>query len=169
MGNPITEKKNNIPDVPSGWLAKWDDRYNEWYYVDLKTKKSQWEPPMTETGPPPGPPPSSNRSSQQTNYQPQPQVQPQRQMPMQQPQYYPQPQPQYYQQPQPVYVQQQVPRRNGYGAGSLALGAGGGFLGGMLLGEMLDHNDGPDVVNNYYGDDGGGGDFGGGDFGGGDF
>jgi hypothetical protein len=50
----------------------------------------------------------------------------------------------------------------------LALGAGGGLLGGMLLGSALsDHNDGGGdytEVNNYYGDSGDGGGFDGGDF-----
>lgn len=36
---------NKPPSVPEGWLAKFDDRYKTWYYVNLKTKKSQWEAP----------------------------------------------------------------------------------------------------------------------------
>lgn len=51
----------------------------------------------------------------------------------------------------------------------LALGAGGGLLGGMLLGSALsDHHDGGDYteVNNYYD---GNGDMGGGGFDGGGF
>ncbi|KAI5286144.1 hypothetical protein KEM54_000029 [Ascosphaera aggregata] len=44
------------PSVPPGWKAQFDERYKEWYYVDLSTGKSQWEKP---TGPEPqGPPPS---------------------------------------------------------------------------------------------------------------
>lgn len=63
---------------------------------------------------------------------------------------------------QPMYAPQQ--RRRGGGMGGAALPLAGGLAGGMLLGSMLD---GPDIENNYYGDDfGGGGDFDGGDFGG---
>jgi hypothetical protein len=49
--------------VPEGWVARWDEKYKEWFYVNLHTKKSQWnkptEParPAEETGPD-GPPPS---------------------------------------------------------------------------------------------------------------
>jgi len=33
------------PKVPKGWVAKWDSRYNEFFYVNLYTKKSTWEKP----------------------------------------------------------------------------------------------------------------------------
>ncbi|KAI5852229.1 hypothetical protein BZA05DRAFT_397248 [Tricharina praecox] len=33
------------PSLPEGWLAKWDDNYRQYYYVNLYTKKSQWEIP----------------------------------------------------------------------------------------------------------------------------
>lgn len=51
------------PKVPEGWVARWNDQYKEWFYVNTYTKKSQWEKP-TEPAIPPrddapaGPPPS---------------------------------------------------------------------------------------------------------------
>jgi hypothetical protein len=36
------------PPVPEGWLAKWDEEYKEWYYVNLHTKNSQWMKPKPE-------------------------------------------------------------------------------------------------------------------------
>jgi len=40
------------PATPEGWLAKWDENYRQFYYVNLLTKKSQWEMPTTAaTGP----------------------------------------------------------------------------------------------------------------------
>ncbi|KAK7684176.1 hypothetical protein QCA50_012822 [Cerrena zonata] len=36
---------NRPPKVPDGWLAKYDEQYKTFFYVDLATKKSQWEPP----------------------------------------------------------------------------------------------------------------------------
>ncbi|RPA97722.1 hypothetical protein L873DRAFT_1790857 [Choiromyces venosus 120613-1] len=33
------------PKVPVGWTVRWDDRYQRWYYVNLPTKRSQWEKP----------------------------------------------------------------------------------------------------------------------------
>ncbi|KAK1775599.1 hypothetical protein QBC45DRAFT_445064 [Copromyces sp. CBS 386.78] len=52
------------PKVPEGWVARWNDQYKEWFYVNTYTKKSQWEKP-TEPAVPPrdefapaGPPPS---------------------------------------------------------------------------------------------------------------
>eukprot|EP00310_Coccolithus_braarudii_P013309 CAMPEP_0183353346 /NCGR_PEP_ID=MMETSP0164_2-20130417/33201_1 /TAXON_ID=221442 /ORGANISM="Coccolithus pelagicus ssp braarudi, Strain PLY182g" /LENGTH=184 /DNA_ID=CAMNT_0025526005 /DNA_START=233 /DNA_END=787 /DNA_ORIENTATION=- len=59
------------------------------------------------------------------------------------------------------------PVQQGYSGGGVAMGAGMGFLGGMMVGEMLSdggHHHG------YGGGDYGGGDYGGGDYGGsGDF
>ncbi|KAL5355451.1 hypothetical protein BJX96DRAFT_48930 [Aspergillus floccosus] len=43
------------PSVPEGWKAQFDDRYKQWFFIDLSTGKSQWEPP---TATPPAPPPS---------------------------------------------------------------------------------------------------------------
>ncbi|KAK0706863.1 hypothetical protein B0T26DRAFT_743990 [Lasiosphaeria miniovina] len=51
------------PRVPEGWVARWNDQYKEWFYVNTYTKKSQWDKP-TEAARPPiddapgGPPPS---------------------------------------------------------------------------------------------------------------
>ncbi|ROW06450.1 hypothetical protein VMCG_04328 [Cytospora schulzeri] len=52
------------PRVPEGWVARWNAQYQEWFYVNTYTKKSQWEkpteparPPMDD-GAPPGPPPA---------------------------------------------------------------------------------------------------------------
>jgi WW domain len=33
------------PAVPEGWTARFDEHYQRWYYVNLATKKSQWEKP----------------------------------------------------------------------------------------------------------------------------
>ncbi|GKZ79968.1 WW domain-containing protein wwm1 [Aspergillus niger] len=52
------------PLVPEGWKAEFDDRYQEWYYVNLHTGRSQWERPDRPAQPdgaappPKGPPPS---------------------------------------------------------------------------------------------------------------
>ena len=59
----------------------------------------------------------------------------------------------------------------GYGGGSVAAGAGMGFLGGMVVSDMMHHSGGGHDGGGYGGGDygGGGGDFGGGGgFGGGD-
>ncbi|KAI0154359.1 hypothetical protein GGR57DRAFT_466827 [Xylariaceae sp. FL1272] len=51
------------PKVPEGWVARWNDQYKEWFYVNTFTKKSQWEKPtapavdpndVSPGGPPPG-------------------------------------------------------------------------------------------------------------------
>lgn len=54
------------PKVPEGWIARWNDQYKEWFYVNTYTKKSQWEKPTEPAKPPqddlpPGPPPSYNK------------------------------------------------------------------------------------------------------------
>ncbi|KAK0732614.1 hypothetical protein B0T21DRAFT_369306 [Apiosordaria backusii] len=53
------------PKVPEGWVARWNDQYKEWFYVNTYTKKSQWEkptepaiPPRDDLPAPAGPPPS---------------------------------------------------------------------------------------------------------------
>ncbi|PWY74642.1 hypothetical protein BO83DRAFT_377682 [Aspergillus eucalypticola CBS 122712] len=54
--------------VPEGWKAQFDDRYKQWFYVDLRTGRSQWERPEGPTyqedsqRPPSGPPPSYDAS-----------------------------------------------------------------------------------------------------------
>ncbi|KAF8426668.1 hypothetical protein EV426DRAFT_572558 [Tirmania nivea] len=39
------------PEVPPGWVARWDSRYNTFFYVNLVTKQSQWEKPTGTTDP----------------------------------------------------------------------------------------------------------------------
>ncbi|EEH17206.2 hypothetical protein PABG_07293 [Paracoccidioides brasiliensis Pb03] len=47
------------PRVPDGWKAQFDDRYKEWFYVNLKTGISQWEaPPVPDAHPSNGDPTS---------------------------------------------------------------------------------------------------------------
>ncbi|KAH8888192.1 hypothetical protein GQ53DRAFT_749116 [Thozetella sp. PMI_491] len=52
------------PKVPEGWVARWNDQYKEWFYVNTFTKKSQWDKPTEparppeDDGAPSGPPPS---------------------------------------------------------------------------------------------------------------
>ncbi|KAK0634645.1 hypothetical protein B0T17DRAFT_611620 [Bombardia bombarda] len=51
------------PKVPEGWIAKWNEQYKEWFYVNTYTKKSQWdkptEPARAPAGDAPaGPPPT---------------------------------------------------------------------------------------------------------------
>ncbi|PYH42790.1 WW domain-containing protein [Aspergillus saccharolyticus JOP 1030-1] len=57
------------PSVPEGWKAQFDDHYKQWFFVDLRTGRSQWEcpeaPPQAGTeihGPPSEPPPSYDAS-----------------------------------------------------------------------------------------------------------
>lgn len=50
------------PKVPAGWKAQWNDQYQEWFYVNVYTKKSQWDRPTSpvyphDEGTPAGPPP----------------------------------------------------------------------------------------------------------------
>src|SRR5262245_47806311 len=57
------------PKVPEGWKAVWNSQYNEWFYVNIYTKQSQWDKPTEPTyappsdGAPPGPPPGYDHSS----------------------------------------------------------------------------------------------------------
>ena len=30
---------------PAGWKAVWNSQYNEWFYVNIRTKQSQWDKP----------------------------------------------------------------------------------------------------------------------------
>ncbi|KAI1323817.1 hypothetical protein F5Y16DRAFT_403042 [Xylariaceae sp. FL0255] len=66
------------PRVPEGWVARWNDQYKEWFYVNTYTKKSQWEKPTmpavnpnddSPAGPPPGysPGPGAVPSDSKTN------------------------------------------------------------------------------------------------------
>ncbi|OTB04343.1 hypothetical protein M426DRAFT_320941 [Hypoxylon sp. CI-4A] len=56
------------PRVPEGWVARWNDQYHEWFYVNTYTKKSQWEKPTApavdpSAEVPPGPPPGYSPGS----------------------------------------------------------------------------------------------------------
>lgn len=51
------------PKVPAGYKAVWNEQYSEYFYVNIYTKKSQWDKPTEPVyppgeGPPDGPPPS---------------------------------------------------------------------------------------------------------------
>ncbi|KAK2629298.1 hypothetical protein QTJ16_000118 [Diplocarpon rosae] len=58
------------PKVPEGWKAQWNEQYSEWFFVNVYTKKSQWEKPTEPVFPPPqdgapsGPPPGYSGGSQ---------------------------------------------------------------------------------------------------------
>jgi hypothetical protein len=59
------------PKVPQGWKAQWNDQYKEWFYVNIYTKKSQWEKPTEPIYPPDdeapgGPPPGYSGSGNPT-------------------------------------------------------------------------------------------------------
>ena len=173
------DDSKNPPQVPDGWVAKFDDEYSTWYYVDLKTKKSQWDAPAGtrfdsksagDDVPPPAysPTESKSRSNAPSGNQPRPAASnPNTQRDYQQGP----PQGQYYQQQQQQQPQKQS--RFGGGAGSMALGVGGGLLGGMLLGNAInsweDHERMEGYQDGYQDGYDNGGDYDGGDFGGGDF
>ncbi|GKZ21526.1 WW domain-containing protein wwm1 [Aspergillus brasiliensis] len=52
------------PSVPEGWKAEFDNRYQEWYYVNIHTRQPHWERPSRPASPdgavppPNGPPPN---------------------------------------------------------------------------------------------------------------
>jgi len=222
---------NKPPTVPSGWLAKFDDKYKTWFYVDLSTKKSQWEAPKgtvfdkADDVPPPAYSPTTSKAETVSpttsklnvpakdeqnkglfnrHHQQQPgygggaaaagSIPPRTQYPAQPgyggfppqqayggypPQGYGGYPPQGYGGYPPQgyggYPPQQAQRsRFGGGAGNMALGVGGGLLGGMLLGNAMNDWGDSERMEGYQdgyqdGFDNGGGDFDGGDFGGGDF
>ncbi|KAL1958348.1 hypothetical protein VTO42DRAFT_4665 [Malbranchea cinnamomea] len=41
------------PRVPEGWKTQFHEGYQQWYYVNLSTGKSQWEPPEIPSEAPP--------------------------------------------------------------------------------------------------------------------
>ncbi|PYD84182.1 hypothetical protein DNF23_55945, partial [Pseudomonas syringae pv. pisi] len=45
----MSQDPKNAPNVPNGWTARFDNNYKHWYFVDLSTKKSQWEAPEGTT------------------------------------------------------------------------------------------------------------------------
>lgn len=145
----MSQSRDNVPNVPDGWKAIFDEEYKTWYYVDLKTKQSQWEPPKgTGFSRPAAPPPYEETGSQK--------YQSQQQQPTysQQPVYYQQPT---YPQQQPVYYQQQSTKKNNSGMMSGLMGAGIGLLGGAMLANALESHDRPPIIenNHFYGGDGG--------------
>ena len=34
------------PKLPRGWAAEWHEGYQEWYYINISTGRSQWEEPV---------------------------------------------------------------------------------------------------------------------------
>lgn len=114
-------KRPPPPDLPPGWVAKWDDQYQRYYYVNLKTKKSQWELPVPELGQPPNYEDStlSSRQGRQQSRLGGQQTQPQQQT---------------VERERVVehhhYIQQQQPARSGPGMGT-------GLATGLLLGSVM--------------------------------
>ena len=162
----IYKDSSKTPLPPRGWKAQFDNHYSTWFFVDLKTKKSQWEAPEGTTvksesppsySPPRDAPPASNHEyysnsgassgsiphrAPYPNYGPTPQA-PQGYGAAPAPQMYPQ-QPMYPQQSmQPMYAQQQMYPSQGSSSRfrpGLGTGLAGGALGGFLLGDMFGHS-----------------------------
>ncbi|KAL4974365.1 hypothetical protein BDW66DRAFT_88422 [Aspergillus desertorum] len=44
------------PSVPEGWATQYDDNYKQWFFVNLATGRSQWEPPQSTSTPTPSTP-----------------------------------------------------------------------------------------------------------------
>ena len=68
----MSQSRDNVPSVPDGWKAIFDEEYRTWYYVDLKTGKSQWEPPKGagfSRPPAPPPPPPQYEETDSHRYQ----------------------------------------------------------------------------------------------------
>jgi hypothetical protein len=40
------------PKVPEGWTPRWNSEYKEWFFVNIYTKKSQWDKPTEPVYPP---------------------------------------------------------------------------------------------------------------------
>lgn len=120
----------SAPVVPEGWQPQFDAHYQTWFYVDLKTGQSQWEAPKGTVFPAPAYAPADSRALQDQQYQ---------QQQYQQQQY----------QQQQAQQTQQTQQTTKSSTGNVALGAGAGLVGGLLLGEMLDggrRRRGPEVV-----------------------
>ncbi|KAL4789370.1 hypothetical protein BDV19DRAFT_395104 [Aspergillus venezuelensis] len=47
------------PSVPEGWTTQFDDNYKQWFYINLATGRSQWEPPQQTPALTPQPPAQS--------------------------------------------------------------------------------------------------------------
>ncbi|GKZ24981.1 WW domain-containing protein wwm1 [Aspergillus brasiliensis] len=61
-----------VPLVPEGWKAEFDDRYQEWYYVNLHTGRSQWERPDRPAQPDGAAPPPGYEASTRDRRDPDP-------------------------------------------------------------------------------------------------
>lgn len=60
------------PQVPEGYKAQWNEQYKEWFYVNIYTKKSQWEKPKEPAYPenelpPQCPPPGYSSEKKEQN------------------------------------------------------------------------------------------------------
>ncbi|KAK4202909.1 hypothetical protein QBC40DRAFT_275533 [Triangularia verruculosa] len=42
---PPYQPPSDKPPLPSGWVPRWDDRYQRWYYAEESTGRTQWEAP----------------------------------------------------------------------------------------------------------------------------
>ncbi|KAK8087638.1 hypothetical protein PG997_002599 [Apiospora hydei] len=58
------------PVVPEGWTSRWNEQYQAWFYVNLYTKKSQWDKPTSPAEDPNAPVPSGPPPSQATAEKP---------------------------------------------------------------------------------------------------
>ncbi|SJM85979.1 uncharacterized protein ZBIST_2578 [Zygosaccharomyces bailii] len=192
----MPQSRDNAPDVPKGWKAVFDDEYKTWFYVNLATNQSQWEPPKGTSFPnsqkaqrPSGPPQNCQSSTPQQRQQQYPQQQqygPQRSygaapMGYGTPSYgaagygapsmgYGQAAPAmgYGARPmmQPTYVQAPQQQQS-HGMRNGLIGAGAGVLGGLLLGDVIHHDEDrayDQGFDNGYGDGFDQGDFDGGGF-----
>ncbi|KAK8054873.1 hypothetical protein PG993_000100 [Apiospora rasikravindrae] len=52
------------PVVPEGWTSRWNEQYQAWFYVNLHTKKSQWDKPTSPAEDPNAAVPSGPSPSQ---------------------------------------------------------------------------------------------------------
>lgn len=37
--------EEQAPEVPAGWVTKWNEQYQTWFYYNMVTKESTWEKP----------------------------------------------------------------------------------------------------------------------------
>ncbi|KAL4915579.1 hypothetical protein BDW62DRAFT_188158 [Aspergillus aurantiobrunneus] len=54
-----------LPSVPEGWTTQFDDTYKQWFFINLATGRSQWEPPQFNRAPTPPPMPAQAQASEQ--------------------------------------------------------------------------------------------------------
>jgi len=50
--------QTNQAQLPPGWIQTWDPSSGRYYYANLSTGESRWDPPSVILPPPPPPPPS---------------------------------------------------------------------------------------------------------------